>query len=65
MIELYIVGRGYLSKEETKSECKNRPSDVKFVIPANVSPLDAATRQLVERANAEASIVNGEKVFVR
>ena len=65
MIELYIVDRDYLSKEEAKSECKNRPSDVKFVIPANVPPLDAATRQLVERANAEASMVNGEKVFVR
>ena len=53
MVELYIVDRDYLSKEEAKEEYKNKPTNVKFVIPSTVPPLNEATRQLVERANAE------------
>lgn len=53
MIELYIVDRDYLSKEEAKKEYKNKPSNVKFVIPSTVPPLNEATRRMVERANAE------------
>ena len=53
LIELYIVDRDYLSKEEAKEECKNKPADVKFVIPSTVPPLNEATRRLVERAKAE------------
>jgi hypothetical protein len=53
MIELYIVDRDYLSKEEAKKEYKNKPTNVKFVIPSTVPPLNEATRRLVERANAE------------
>ena len=53
LIELYIVDRDYLSKDEAKEECKNKPADVKFVIPSTVPPLNEATRRLVERANAE------------
>ena len=54
--ELYIVDRDYLSKEEAKEEYKNKPTDVKFVIPSTVPPLNEATRRMVERANAEAKI---------
>jgi hypothetical protein len=53
MIELYIVDRDYLSKEEAKKEYKKKPTNVKFVIPSTVPPLNEATRRLVERANAE------------
>ena len=53
MIELYIVDRDYLSKEEAKKEYKNKPTNVKFVIPSTVPPLNEATRRLVERANAK------------
>ena len=54
MIELYIVDRDYLSKEEAKEEYKNKPTDVKFVIPSTVPPLNEATQQLVRRAKANA-----------
>lgn len=54
LIELYIVDRDYLSKEEAKEEYKNKPTDVKFMVPSTVPPLSEATRRLVERANAEA-----------
>ena len=54
MIEYYIVDRDYLSKEEAKDEYKNKPTNVKFVIPSTVPPLNEATRRLVERAKAEA-----------
>ena len=53
MVEMYMVDRDYLSKEEAKAEYKNKPTNVKFVIPSTVPPLNEATRQLVERANAE------------
>ena len=53
LIELYIVDRDYLSKDEAKEECKNKPADVKFVIPSTVPPLNETTCRLVERANAE------------
>ena len=53
MVEMYMVDREYLSKEEAKAEYKNKPTNVKFVIPSTVPPLNEATRQLVERANAE------------
>ena len=52
--ELYVVDREFLSKEEAKEAYKNKPTDVKFVIPSNVPPLNEATRRLVERAKAEA-----------
>ena len=54
MVEMYVVDRDYLSKEEAKDEYKNKPKDVKFVIPSTVPPLNEATRRLVERAKAEA-----------
>ena len=54
MVEYYVVDRDYLSKEEAKEEYKNKPTDVKFVIPSAVPPLSEATRRLVERANTEA-----------
>ena len=53
MVELYVVDRHYLSKEEAKDEYKNKPTDVKFVIPSTVPPLNEAIRRLVESANAE------------
>ena len=56
--ELYIVDRDYLSKEEAKEEYKNKPTDVKFVIPSTVPPLNEATRRMVERAKAEADNKN-------
>ena len=55
MVELYIVDRDYFSKEEAKKEYRNRPENVKFVIPSTVPPLNDVTRQMVIRANAEKS----------
>ena len=55
MIEYYVVDREYLSKEEAKEEYKNKPTDVKFMIPSTVPPLNESTKRLVERANAEAN----------
>ena len=54
LIELYIVDRDYLSKEEAKAAYKNKPTGVKFVVPSTVPPLNEATLRMVERANAEA-----------
>ena len=53
LIELYVIDCDYLSKEEAKEEYKNKPTDVKFMVPSTVPPLNEATRRLVERANAE------------
>ena len=50
MIELYVVDRDYLSKDEAKKEYKNKPKNVKFVIPSTVPPLNAATQRMVDRA---------------
>jgi ATP:corrinoid adenosyltransferase len=58
MIELYSIDYDYLSKEEAKNEYKNKPTDVKFVIPSTVPPLNGATQRLVERANTETKIKN-------
>ena len=58
MIELYIVDRDYLSKEEAKEESKTQPTNVKFVIPSTVPPLNEATQRLVERVNKELKINN-------
>jgi hypothetical protein len=58
MVEMYVVDRDYLSKDEAKEEYKNKPKDVKFVIPSTVPPLNEATRRMVERANAEAKNKN-------
>ena len=54
MVEMYIVDRDYFTKEEAKAAYKNKPTDIKFVIPSTVPPLNEATRRMVERANAEA-----------
>ena len=54
MIEYYVVDIDYLSKEEAKEEYKSKPTNVKFVIPSTVPPLNESTKRLVERANAEA-----------
>ena len=54
MVEYYVVDVDYLSKEEAKDEYKNKPTDVKFVIPSTIPPLNESTKRLVERANAEA-----------
>ena len=53
MVEMYVVDRDYLSKEEAMEEYKNKPTTVKFVIPSTVPPLNEATRRMVERAKAE------------
>ena len=53
MTELYVVDHNYLSKEEAKEEYKNKPTDVKFVIPSTVPPLNETTRRMVECANTE------------
>ena len=52
MVEMYIVDRDYLTKDEAKKQSKIKPSDVKFVIPSSVPPLNEATRKMVEMANA-------------
>ena len=54
MIELYSVDNDYLSKKEAKDEYKNKPTGVKFVIPATIPPLNESTKRMVERANADA-----------
>lgn len=53
MIELYVVDLDFLTSEEAKQAYRNKPSDVKFVVPSAVPPLNDATRRLVERAVAE------------
>lgn len=53
MVELYIVDRDYLSKEEAKEERRNKPDNIKFMIPSTVPPLNDVTQQMVIRANAE------------
>ena len=50
MIELYVVDRNYLSKDEAKKEYKNKPENVEFIIPSTVPPLNEATQRMVERA---------------
>ena len=55
MVEIYVVGRDYLTKDEAKEQYNNKPSEVKYVIPNTVPELNAATKHLVERANAEAN----------
>ena len=55
MVELYIVDRDFLTKEEAKLERKNRPSHMEFVIPDNVPPLNEATRRMIERAKKESA----------
>ena len=54
MIEYYVVDIDYLSKEEAKEEYKSKPTNVKFVIPSTIPPLNKSTKRLVERATAEA-----------
>ena len=54
MTEMYRVEHEYLTKEEALEACKNKPTDVQFVIPSTVPALNEATQRLVERANAEA-----------
>ena len=61
MIEYYLVDSDYYSKEEAKDEYKNKPTNVEFVIPSTIPPLNEVTLQLVERANAEAKVKNLEK----
>ena len=53
MIEAYLVDSDYLTKEEAKVESKKKSSEVEFVIPSTVPPLNDATRRMVERANAQ------------
>lgn len=53
MTEMYRVGYEYLTEEEVLEACRNKPTNVEFVIPSTVPPLNEATRRLVERANAE------------
>lgn len=53
MIEIYVVDRKYLTKEDAKKEYKKKAEEVQFVIPSTVPPLDKATQRLVERAIAE------------
>ena len=53
-IEFYIVDRNYLTKERAKEEYKNKPTDLKFLVPSTVPALNEATQRLVDRANAEA-----------
>ena len=61
MIELFLVDSDFYSKEEAKDEYKNKPTNVEFVIPSTIPPLNEVTLQLVERANAEAKVKNLEK----
>ena len=53
MVEIYLTDIDYLSQQEAKEAYDNKRSDVDFVIPASVPPLNKATRELVERAVAE------------
>ena len=53
MIEAYLVDSDYLTKEEAKVESKKKSSEVEFIIPSTVPPLNDATRRMVERANAQ------------
>ena len=53
LIEVYLVDNDYLTKEEAKAETKKKGAGVEFVIPSTIPPLNNATLQLVECAEAE------------
>ena len=53
MLEMYVVDRERLTKDEAKEQYKNQPTNVKYLIPSTVPALNAATRKMVERAIAE------------
>ena len=53
MIEAYLVDSDYLTKAEAKVEAKQKDANVEFVIPSTVPPLNKATQQMVQRANAQ------------
>ncbi len=54
MLEMYVVNRERLTKDEAKEQYKNQPTNVKYVIPSTVPALNAATKKMVEKAKSEA-----------
>lgn len=53
MVEIYVTDREYLTAEQAKEESKTMPEGVQVAAPANVTPVDAATRKLIERVMAK------------
>ena len=56
MVELYLVDSEYLSNKEAKAEYHDKEAGLMFEIPASVPPLNAATKNMIERAKKEAKI---------
>ena len=54
MLEVYVVDRDFLTKEEAKEESANKTSKMDFVIPSNIPSVNDATRRLIERAKDKA-----------
>ena len=55
MAEMYIVDREFFTKEEAIVGSKKETQKAEFVIPSGVPPLNDATQELVNRAEAERS----------
>ena len=50
LVEIYVVSRQYLTTEEAKHIKKNKPEDVKFIIPASAPKLSPSISNIVKRS---------------
>ena len=51
LFELYIADREFISADEAKAQCKERPNNVTFTIPKSAPKLDAKILSLIKRCN--------------
>lgn len=52
-VELYAAGEEYYTAKGAKEEKKKNPTDIEFIVPDNVPPLNAVIERMVRRAHAE------------
>lgn len=50
LVEIYVVNRQYLTTKEAKHIKKNKPEDVKFIIPASAPKLSPSISNIVKRS---------------
>ncbi len=55
MMEAYLVENEYMTLQEAQSAISNRPNEIPMVVPKRATPLNAATRQLIEEVSAYAA----------
>lgn len=48
MMEAYLVENEYMTIQEAQTAISNRPEEIPIVVPERATPLNAATRQLIE-----------------